>query len=305
MKAWIRAHARCCQLTFLRIIHAPFSYLLTLSVIAVTFCLPLAFYVLLCNFQSLIETRSPTPQISLFLSNDAQDNDVLALEQRLQKSEAIEKFHFVSRDQALSSIHGLSGFSSLSELVSVLGRNPLPHAFVVQAKSNSPKNLEQLKQEFQKWPKVSHVQVDSAWAQRIEDALSLGQYTVWTFSVLLAFMLISVSFNTIRLQILTHQAEIELTYLLGASHAYIRRPYLYYGTFLGLFGALLAWLMVATGLMAINQQLALLATHFNFHISLSHLSGQDSLSVCVFCAGFGWLGAWISVSRNIFALRLL
>ena len=70
----------------------------------------------------------------------------------------------------------------------------------------------------------------SGWTRRC----SSGALAVALLAALLAFALVAVTFNTIRLQILTRREEIEVAKLIGATDAFIRRPFLYYGALQGL-----------------------------------------------------------------------
>ena len=58
----------------------------------------------------------------------------------------------------------------------------------------------------------------------------------------------AITFNTIRLQILTRSEEIEVSKLIGATNPFIRRPFLYFGALQGLAGGVAAWLVVSGGL---------------------------------------------------------
>ncbi len=108
-----------------------------------------------------------------------------------------------------------------------LKRNPLPDAFVVTARGNRPETLERLRDEAKGWPKVAHVQLDSEWARKLRrGAAGSGAPHVAVLGVLLAAALVAVTFNTIRLQILTRREEIEVSKLIGATNPFIRRPFL-------------------------------------------------------------------------------
>jgi cell division transport system permease protein len=110
---------------------------------------------------------------------------------------------------------------------------------------------------------------------------------------------VAITFNTIRLQILTQRAEIEVAKLIGATNPFIRRPFLYYGALLGLAGGVVAWLLVWGGLALLNERLTGLAELYGARLKLMHLSWPDTLSLCLFAAALGWLGAWLSASRNL------
>ena len=199
-------------------------------------------------------------------------------------------------NQGLAELKAKSG---LTDVITSLGRNPLPDGFVVDAKENTVTALEKLRDEFKAWPKVEYVQLDSAWARRLDATLQLGRLIILGLGALLAFALVAVTFNTIRLQILTQRAEIEVAKLIGATNPFIRRPFLYYGAVMGLAGGITGWLITWGGLRLLNDRLAGLAQLYGSDLKLQHLSTPDTVSLCLFAAALGWLGAWLSASRNL------
>ena len=296
MKNWLRQHGLSFLSTCVKLGRAPVASLFNIGVIGVAIALPLALYVVLANVQGLARSKAPLPQVSLFLKVEAQPGDAREIESRLRKHAGVARFRFIARDQALAELKTRAG---LADIVASLNRNPLPDGFVVDAKENSVAALEGLRDEFKAWPKVEYVQLDSAWARRLDATLQLGQRVVFALGALLAFALVAITFNTIRLQILTQRAEIEVAKLIGATNPFIRRPFLYYGALLGLVGAAVAWILVWGGLALLNDRLAGLAELYDTQLRLLHLSTADTASLCLFSAGLGWLGAWLSASRNL------
>jgi cell division transport system permease protein len=296
MKNWIRQHGRSLALTLARLARTPLASAFNIGVVGIALALPLAFYVILVNLQSLAQDKAPTPQISLFLTLDAQASDAREIENRLKRHTAVARYRFIPRDQALADLQAKSG---LSDVISSLGRNPLPDGFVIDAKENISATLEKLRDEFKVWPKVEHVQLDSAWARRLDATLQLGRLIVLALAALLAFALVAITFNTIRLQILTQRAEIEVAKLIGATNPFIRRPFLYYGAVLGLTGGVTGWFIVWAGLWLLNDRLGGLTQLYGASFTLRHLSPADAVSLCLFAAALGWLGAWLSASRNL------
>lgn len=296
MKNWLRQHALSLAATLARLTRAPLASVLNIGVIGVALALPLAFYVVLTNVQQLAHDNAPAPQVSLFLNLDAQTADVREIENRLKQHAGIAKYRYISRDQALADLKHKSG---LADVIANLGRNPLPDGFVVDAKENAAAALERLRDDFKAWPKVEHVQLDSAWARRLDATLQLGRIIVLALGAMLAFALVAVTFNTIRLQILTQRAEIEVAKLIGATNPFIRRPFLYFGAVMGLAGGAIGWLLVWLGLRLLNERLAGLGELYGANLKLHHLSTPDTLSLCVFAAALGWLGAWLSASRHL------
>ena len=187
-------------------------------------------------------------------------------------------------------------------MVDNLEHNPLPDAFVVTARANRAQTLERLRDEAQNWPKVAHVQVDSDWARKLEAALRLGRTAVAILGALLAAALVAVTFNTIRLQILTRREEIEVSKLIGATNPFIRRPFLWFGTLQGLAGGLLAWIIVALAVYLLNRDIAALGALYSASFSLTGLSPRDAASLLATASLLGWLGAWLSATRHLWGI---
>ena len=138
-----------------------------------------------------------------------------------------------------------AGAKAARELAATLGSNPLPDAVIVELTPGDAPAAERLAAELRQLPKVALVQLDALWLQRLDALLRLGAAAVALLAGLLAVGMIAVTFNTVRLQIVTRQAEIEVSRLIGATASYIRRPFVWQGTVIGLAGGLVALGLVA------------------------------------------------------------
>lgn len=296
MKTWLSQHVRALGMTLGQFLRSPLASLFNVGVIGVALALPAGFYVGIVNLQSLSHRLAAAPQLSVFLALDAARADIAQIEDRLRQHPEVQKFSYVSREQALADMKAGSG---LGDVMSGLTQNPLPDAFIVDARDGAAQSLEKLRDEFARWPKVAHVQLDDAWAKRLEAVLKLGQLAVLMLTSLLAFALVAITFNTIRLQILTRREEIEVAKLIGATDTFIRRPFLYFGTLQGLAGGLAAWGLIWAGIYLLNNGLADLSQLYGTSFQLHHLNPADSLGLLLFSAGLGWFGAWMSVGRHL------
>ena len=279
-----------------RMFVSPISGFFNVLVIGIALCLPAGMYVLLQNAQGLVAELSAAPQISLFLAMDASPDDVAALRDRLTKNAAVGEIEFVSRVDALNKLGQSTG---MEDVIAGLENNPLPDAFVVSAKSGSAKSLDALRGELQQYPKVELAQLDSAWAYKLEAILDFARISALLLASLLSLGLIAITFNTIRLQILTQRDEIEVSKLIGATDGFIRRPFLYFGALQGLLGGLAALLIIALSLQLLKAPLSTLSTLYASNFNLQPLGIADSLSLLLFSVYLGWLGAWLSVARHL------
>jgi cell division transport system permease protein len=288
--------ARALRATISKFLRAPFATLFNVVVLGIALALPAVLYVGLVNLQKAAQAASPDPQLTVFMALEASRADVQQIEGRLTGHKDIAKAQHVSREKALEDMKRAGGMGGVAE---ALGQNPLPDAFVIDPRDTTPAALEKLRAELAALPKVTYVQLDTIWAQRLDAVLKLGRLAVLLLATLLAFALVAITFNTIRLQILTQREEIEVATLIGATPAFIRRPFLYYGALLGLLGGLAAAALVWLARDVLNRALADLSYLYGARWQLDYLSHLDTASLLVFAAALGWLGAWLSVERHL------
>jgi len=300
MRNWLIQHVRALFFTLRRLLSTPTASLLNILVIGIALSLPTGMYALLKNVQSLAEQVTGTPQISLFLNLNASHDDIERIGKQLRQHEAVGKFEFVPRDRALEQLKQSTG---LADVIGGLAQNPLPDAYIVYPKKTDTHTLDALHDEFQKWPKVEHAQLDSAWAHKLEALLSFGRMAALILAALLSFALVAVTFNTIRLQIITQREEIEVSKLIGATNSFIRRPFLYFGLLQGMLGGATAWLIISISLHLLNGSMAQLAQLYASSFALHSLSASDSLTLLLFSACLGWLGAWLSVAQHLWQIE--
>ncbi len=296
MKAWLGQHARCFASTLVKLARTPLGSILNILVIGIALCLPVGLFVLIDNLQAASGQLAAEPQISAFMALDASHAEIAQIETRLKQHARVQRFRFVPRDQALQELKQSSG---LADVIDSLPQNPLPDAFIVSARDNAPRALEALREEIAQWPRVVHAQLDAAWARRLDATLRFGRVVVLILGALLALALVAVTFNTIRLQVLTHREEVEVIKLIGATDAFIRRPFLYYGALQGAAGGVVAWLIVSGGVWLVNHNLGELSHVYASLFQLRNLTPTDSAGLLLLPLAMGWFGAWLSVGRHL------
>ncbi len=291
MSAWLTQHLAALRDALRRLVVAPLNSVLSLLVIGVALTLPTSGWLALDNLRTLTGDTPGVQQISIFLTLDAGQSDHTEIESRLRESRS-GSWRFVPREEALKRLQASEG---MAEIVASLPRNPLPDAFVVTPSDAQPESLERLATTFATWPRVAHVQLDSAWVKRLDALLRLGKLVVLLLAILFAGALVTITFNTIRLQILAQAAEIEVARLIGATDTYIQRPLHYFGLLQGVLGGLSAALLVSAGFYLLTPPVAELAQLYGANFALQGLSAIDVVALAAIGGALGWLGAKISV----------
>jgi cell division transport system permease protein len=300
MKPWLRDHVRATLDALRRLAQTPMASILNILVIGVALSLPVGVYLILSQLETFTRQLTTDPQISIFLELDADARDVSATEERLRAHPDVGTFRYIPRARALADLKRSAG---LSDVLDNLRQNPLPDAFVATGVDSKPETLERLRDVASKWPKVAHVQLDSEWARKLDAALRLGRTAIAILGLLLSAALVAVTFNTIRLQILTRHTEIEIAKLIGATNAFIRRPFLYFGGLQGFIGGLTAWAVLTVAVVLLNRDLSALAELYSASVRIAQLRWGDTVSLLAFSAMLGWLGAWLSVSRHLWRME--
>ena len=295
MSRYLAQHLAALQGALRRLAATPLNAVLSLLVIGVALALPSAGWLIIDNLGAVTGSASGVQQISIFMAIDASKKEVGEIESRLTAAKP-GNWRLVSRDDALKQLQAAEG---MAEIVASLPRNPLPDAFVVEPADTRPAAMEELAQTFAHWPKVAHVQLDSAWVKRFDALLRIGRLAVNLLGGLFAGALIAVTFNTIRLQILAQAAEIEVAKLIGATHAFIRRPFQYFGALQGALGGLFAALLVALGGRLLAAPVGELVALYGGEFVLHGLTAANVAVLAACGAVLGWLGAQLSVSLHL------
>lgn len=287
MSAWLRQHRQALRSALRRL------GVLNAVVIGVALSLPAGGYAVLENLRGVAGRFALDAQVSVFLRPQAGRPEAEALGKALRADQRIEKVRFVPREEALTELAAVQG---MPEVIAALGSNPLPDAFVVTSKG---KSLEGLAADLGKLPGVAHVQADAAWAKRLAALADIGRLALWLLSALLGIGLVAVTFNTIRLQILTEREEIEVSKLIGATDGFIRRPFYYLGLLQGLAGGGVAIAIVAAGLGLLNGEVRMLAQSYGSSFRFAFPPPGDAAAIVLFAGLLGWLGAHLSVGRHL------
>ena len=296
MRAWLAAHRAGFIAALARIALAPVGSALNALVIGIALSLPVGLYLIIVSLQAASHQMTSTPQISAFMALDANRAEIVQIDSRLKQSSRVATFRLVAKDQALAELKKSSG---LADVIEGLPQNPLPDAFVIEATDTSPAALEALRDEIRQWPRVAHVQLDAQWARRLDAGLRFARVVAAVLGTLLGIALVAVTFNTIRLQVLTRREEIEVIKLIGATDAFIQRPFLYFGALQGLAGGATALLIVSAGAYLANRGLGELSHVYAALLQLNTLSPGNSVALLTAPAALGWFGAWLSVSRHL------
>ena len=296
MNVWLTQHMQALELVLRRFRNNMLNTLLICLAIGVTLALPSILHVVLDSVNGLANNVKTESQISVFLTTTNSEETIANIKTALEKNEAIKNFNFVSKQDALAKLQAADANSAV---LNSLESNPLPDAFFVEPNKLDADSIASLQSELRQLTGVEEVTVDGAWLKRLNYLVLLGKQAMLIVTILLGFALIAVIGNTIRMQILTQQAEIELSRLIGATKGFIRRPFLYAGGLYGLFGGLFALFITFVVIFMFNRSIAPIAAEYESNFLLNHPSATICATICLLSLLLGLLSAFLAVSKSL------
>jgi cell division transport system permease protein len=296
MRSWLRQHRLALASAARKWLAQRAAALLNAVALGVALALPAGGFAVLEGLSGLSTRSAIDPQLSVFMRTDAGPEAAKQLAAQLRGDPRVHRVRLITREEALNALRGTSG---LADVVAALGSNPLPDTLVVTVAASGDQTLDRLAEELRRAPGVAQAQVDALWAQRLAALERVARLALALVAGILAVGLVAIAFNTIRLQILTLRDEIEVSKLIGATDAFIQRPFLYLGLLQGLAGVLIALALVWGGLALLNTEIAGLAQTYGSDFRLAFLSPGQALALALVSGGLGWLGAYMSVSKYL------
>jgi cell division transport system permease protein len=295
MIPWLSAHARAARQAAARLLSQPLGATLSALVIGLALALPATGLALFDSVESLAAGIGGAPEVSLFLKDSAAAEDRGRLERGLRADRELASLRFVSRDEARREL----ARNGLADVLDSLPANPLPDAWVLTLRTVAPATFATVSARYAAHPVVEHVQVDTLWVQRLEALVSFGKLAMTLLAGLLGTALVIITFNTIRLQIMTRQEEINVSRLLGATVPFIRRPFYWFGGLQGLAGGLFAW-GIASGLLALMAPtVQRIAETYGTVFSLTALDPPETAALLVFATLLGLAGTALALRRHL------
>lgn len=297
LSIWMTSHASTAVGSLGRLARQPFASLMIILVIAVTLALPASMNLVVKNARAVSGGWDNALDFAVFLKQPVTVSEAEALGKLIEQRADVETVQFISADDALVEFKQQSGFG---EALDQLPDNPLPHTLVVRpGPGNTSASLVLLQEEIGNLPETDYVQADTDWVQRFHAILDIVRQAIAIGAALLAIAIVVIIGNTIRLDIENRRAEIEVTKLIGATNAFVRRPFLWTGFWYGLFGGLMALALVYYGLYMLSGPVARLAGLYQSEVAISSLDLPEIGAIVGVGVFLGLFGSWLTAARHM------
>ncbi|MBO4403270.1 MAG: permease-like cell division protein FtsX [Bacteroidales bacterium] len=201
--------------------------------------------VMLINARRISDETKESIDFEIMLQNELEPSEIAAFQKELGKKEYVKATRLVSKEEAAEETIALLGHD-FREVVGDI----LPPSIILNLKSEyiNKDFLRKLEKEMQRDVRVFDVQYQQTYVENIHKNLYAVSAVLIGLCVVLLIIAVSLLLNTIRLSIYAKRFLIRSMLYVGAKKTTIRKPFIIKGILQGVWGALIAWLLLAAGL---------------------------------------------------------
>ena len=300
LRAWGRHHRAMALDSLFRLVRYPLGNLLTMLAIAIALVLPAALWLTLDSAKLLDAELDESASLTVYLDMGIDAAQAARIEEAVSADGGVAQTRIISPEQGMADFQQSLG---IDDTLAGLDDNPLPTSIVISPQDVEPAAMAELAERLEGVTGIDEVRVDLAWVERLRHLAALGRRVALALGVLFGFGVLLVVGNTIRLAVESRRREIEVVMLIGATHAFVRRPFLYSGAWYGAGGGLLALGLLALGNHWLSLPVAALAASYGASFTLPQLDVTGSTILLSCSILLGWLGAWLAVTRHLSSIR--
>lgn len=190
--------------------------------------------------------------LNVIVNDNVNEGDVLSLQKDLEKEEYVLRTEYVSKELAAKNLKEDLG----EDFVEYLGTNPLLPSIDIYLKEQyaNADSIQPFIDKVAKNSRVKEIVYQESLIDMVNKNIRIISIVVLAFTVILLVIAVALINNTIRLAIYSQRFLIKSMQLIGATKAFIRKPYILYGIAHGLIGALIAILLLIFTLQFAQKQ---------------------------------------------------
>lgn len=189
--------------------------------------------------------------ITVFLKDDANNDDIKILQAELKKAEYTKSVTFISKSVAAKKYSEEIGENFLD----FLGENPLKDAIDVSLKSDfvTPEKMMEIENQLKIRSIVAEVSYDKPLIELLTKNITRLSFWMLLFSGLFTLIAVVLINSSIRLSIYSKRFTIKTMQMVGATKGFIRVPFIIQSIKLGVLGALVSITGLLVFIMYVNK----------------------------------------------------
>lgn len=270
-----------------RLISSYFS--VVLSVFLVLFLLGLL-GLFIINSKRLSDNFKEDIAMTVFFKNEATDSIFNAFETEIKAAKFAKSYKYVSKDDAAKQHKEVFG----EDFMQFLGVNPLQNSYDINLKAAYVTNpgFSKVENLIRKNPMVADIVYDKQLITLVND--NIKKITMWVLIIsgvfaVIAFLLIN---SSLRLSIYANRFIIKTMQMVGATKAFIRKPFVRRSILLGLIGSVLAILAIVGVLVYVETNFPALDIFKDIELTVLVLVGVLVIGILI-----TWISTYFATQR--------
>ena len=249
------------------------SYFMSLMSIALVLFLLGVFALLMMHAQKLSNHLKENIGFEVVMNSDTDEESILALQKRLDAMPAVKSTEYIPKEEAIRRLSEDLGEDFLQWLGNE--ENPLLPSIDVRFHADwaNPDSLNLIQTRLLANTNVKEIYYHKSLVSLINQNVNRIGLALMVASLVLLIIAVTLIRNTIRLSIYSKRFLVRSMQLVGATPAYIRRPFIRSGVAQGFFGALIADALLALLLYGLMQRLPELTLIQDYTLILAILGG--------------------------------
>ncbi|MCH2335876.1 MAG: permease-like cell division protein FtsX [Pseudomonadales bacterium] len=258
--AFFRDHAGVIRDSFRYTSHHFGTSLLVWLLIGTAMSAPAGLYLLQRNIEVISRQWESLNSFSVYFNVDASAGDVEALVQQMSSQVEIEAVTTVTPEEALDEF---SSYTEITDALTLLQSNPLPASARVTVDDDvSVTRISEIASQFERADAVDEIVVERSWLGRLKAINELIARLGWVLGILFGIGSILITAASVRLALEMRLEEIKVLKLVGATDAFVKRPFLYFGAIYGFGGSLVTAMVLSAALILLEAPLGALGSSY-------------------------------------------
>ena len=265
--------------------------------VGIALSLPAALYLLELNLARAAGGWSGSSGISVYFVPEIGPEHLEAAVERLRRAPDVEEVRVVTPEESLIEFRRLTG---VAEALALVEDNPLPASARASVSSNADvERLDRLSLELAGFEGVDDVVLERTWFQRLAAIREIVKRLSWALAGVLGLGTVLIASAAVRLAIEARLEELRILVLVGAGSRFIRRPFVYLGVVYGAGGGLIAAMLIAGLLSAVEGPLGRLFASYGADLELLGFDPMFNMVLLVSGVVLGVLGAVFSSNQRV------
>jgi len=258
-----------------------FVSLSSVTIMTITLCIIASVIFMGAFFNYIIVQVKDKVDVNVYFMTDASEDSILSIKKSLEALPEVSLVSYITRDEALADFkERRANDQSTLQALDELGENPLEASLNIKAKEPSQyagiakflENPNVLSESGKVIVDKVNYNQNKVVIDRLTTIVDSAQMIALWITVIFILMSIVITFNTIKLSIFISKDEISVMKLVGASHGYVRGPFIVSGVLCGLISSVITILLFVFAFLWLNKYssdyfadfsfLKYLATHF-------------------------------------------